>query len=95
MTVDYDMTVQVDVSVEEALTGRVQNTSFQVNLHKYKYKMDVIKTSDYFKPGLMYTVFVSKKYDLKKIYFCMRTDFFSSGNYLFSRDIAYIHGSKF
>ena len=28
-------------------------------MHKYKYKMELIKTSDSFKPGLKYTAFVS------------------------------------
>lgn len=55
----YERSVQIDVTVEEALTGRRQNTTFEVMLHQHKYKMEFIKTSDYFKPGLKYTAFVS------------------------------------
>ncbi|KAJ9578052.1 hypothetical protein L9F63_025088, partial [Diploptera punctata] len=51
--------LQIDVAVEEALTGRRQNTTFEVMLHRYKYKMEMIKTSEYFKPGLKCTVFVT------------------------------------
>jgi CD109 antigen len=56
---EYERSIQIDVTVEEALTGRRQNTTFEVMLHKYKYKMELIKTSEYFKPGLKYTAFVS------------------------------------
>lgn len=56
---DYERSIQIDVAVEEALTGRRQNTTFEVMVHKYKYKMELIKTSEYFKPGLKYTAFVS------------------------------------
>lgn len=56
---EYERSIQIDVTVEEALTGRRQNTSFEVMLHRYKYKMELIKTSEYYKPGLKYTAFVS------------------------------------
>lgn len=46
--------MQFDVTVEESLTGRRQNTSAQVLLHRHKYKMELIKTREYFKPGLKY-----------------------------------------
>ncbi|XP_023714120.1 CD109 antigen isoform X3 [Cryptotermes secundus] len=59
---EYERSVQIDVTVEEALTGRRQNTTFEVMLHKYKYKMELIKTSEYFKPGLKYTAFVKLTY---------------------------------
>lgn len=59
---EYERSVQIDVTVEEALTGRRQNTSFEVMLHKYKYKMELIKTSEYFKPGLKYTAFIKLTY---------------------------------
>lgn len=49
----------IDAVVEEELTTRRQNTSVQVMLHKHKYTMELIKTSEYFKPGLKYTAFVS------------------------------------
>lgn len=59
---EYERSIQIDVTVEEALTGRRQNTSFEVMLHKYKYKMELIKTSEYFKPGLKYTAFIKLTY---------------------------------
>ncbi|XP_069677480.1 CD109 antigen-like isoform X2 [Periplaneta americana] len=59
---EYERSVQIDCAVEEALTGRRQNTTFEVLLHKYKYKMEFIKTSEYFKPGLKYTAFVKLTY---------------------------------
>ncbi|XP_075211329.1 CD109 antigen-like isoform X2 [Lycorma delicatula] len=58
LTDDFERPIQFDVAVEEALTGRRQNNSAQVMLHKHKYKMDLIKTSEYFKPGLKYTAFI-------------------------------------
>lgn len=58
LTDEYERTVIVDVIVEEALTGRKQNNSVQVHLHKYEYKMELIKTADYYKPGLKYTAYV-------------------------------------
>lgn len=56
---EYERVVIVDVTVEEFLTGRRQNNSAEVHIHKYKYKMDLIKTADYFKPGLTYAAYVS------------------------------------
>lgn len=50
----------IDVVVEEELTTRRQNTSMQVTLHKHPYTMELIRTSEYFKPGLKYTAFVSQ-----------------------------------
>ncbi|XP_054284946.1 CD109 antigen-like isoform X2 [Macrosteles quadrilineatus] len=58
LTDEYERAVQFDVAVEEALTGRRQNASAQVMLHKHKYKLELIKTSAYFKPGLKYTAFI-------------------------------------
>ncbi|XP_078044260.1 thioester-containing protein 1 allele R1 isoform X2 [Augochlora pura] len=59
---DYERPVMIDVAVEESLTGRRQNTSMQVTLHRHKYKMELIKTSEYYKPGLKYTLFVKLTY---------------------------------
>lgn len=56
---EYTRPVKIEVAVEEALTGRRQNTSAQVTLNKYKYNMELIKTSEYYKPGLKYTAIVS------------------------------------
>ena len=58
---EYERVVVVDVAVEEASTGRRQNNSVEVHLHKYDYKMDLIKTADYFKPGLKYTAYVNNR----------------------------------
>ena len=57
---EYTRPVEIEVAVEESLTGRRQNTSAQVMLHKYKYNMELIKTSEHYKPGLKYTAFVSE-----------------------------------
>lgn len=55
---EYERTVIIDVTIEEALTGRRQNNSVEVYLHKYEYSMEIIKTGDYYKPGLKYTAYV-------------------------------------
>ncbi|XP_044019727.1 CD109 antigen-like isoform X2 [Aphidius gifuensis] len=55
---EYERPITIDVAVEEALTGRRQNVSKQITLHKYKYTMELIKTSEYYKPGLKYTAFI-------------------------------------
>ncbi|XP_043259825.1 CD109 antigen-like isoform X1 [Colletes gigas] len=62
LTDDYERPVMIDVVVEESLTGRRQNTSMQITLHKYKYTMDLIKTSEYYKPNLKYTAFIKLTY---------------------------------
>lgn len=56
---EYERIVIIDVAVEEHLTGRRQNNSMEVHIHKYDYHMDLIKSADYFKPGLKYTAYVS------------------------------------
>ncbi|CAG9825408.1 unnamed protein product [Phaedon cochleariae] len=55
---EYERTVIIDVTVEEKPTGRRQNNSVEVHIHKYNHHMELIKTSDYFKPGLKYTAYV-------------------------------------
>ncbi|XP_015369821.1 PREDICTED: CD109 antigen-like isoform X2 [Diuraphis noxia] len=55
---EFKRIITFDVTVEEALTGRSQNTSANVMFHNHKYKMDLIRTSEYFKPGLKYTAFI-------------------------------------
>ncbi|KAJ8965945.1 hypothetical protein NQ317_008000, partial [Molorchus minor] len=55
---EYERTVIIDVVIEEQLTGRRQNNSVEVHIHKYDYQMDLVKTADYFKPGLAYTAYV-------------------------------------
>lgn len=56
---EYERTVVVDVTVEEFPTGRRQNNSVEILIHKYDYQMNIIKTADYFKPGLIYVAYVS------------------------------------
>lgn len=55
---EYERAVIIDVIIEEGLTGRRQNNSMEVHIHKYDYKMEIIKTADYYKPGLKYTAYV-------------------------------------
>ncbi|XP_050479205.1 thioester-containing protein 1 allele R1-like isoform X2 [Bombus huntii] len=62
LTDEYERPVMLDVTVEESLTGRRQNTSAHITLHKHKYTMDLIKTSEYYKPGLKYTAFIKLTY---------------------------------
>lgn len=56
---DYERLVRFDVIVKEELTERSQNVSTDIVFHKDKYKLELIKTSEYFKPGLKYSVYVS------------------------------------
>ncbi|XP_011643182.1 CD109 antigen-like [Pogonomyrmex barbatus] len=62
LTDEYERPVMIDVVVEEELTTRRQNTSIQITLHKHKYTMELIRTSEYFKPGLKYTAFLKLTY---------------------------------
>ncbi|XP_044750502.1 CD109 antigen-like isoform X2 [Coccinella septempunctata] len=55
---EYERNIVLDVSVEEKSNGRRENISVMVYIHKYPYKIDLIKTSDYFKPGLTYIAYV-------------------------------------
>jgi len=59
LTDEYERPIMIDAVIEEGLTTRRQNASVQITLHKHKYTMELIKTSEYFKPGLKYTAFVS------------------------------------
>ncbi|XP_073987023.1 CD109 antigen-like isoform X2 [Rhodnius prolixus] len=55
---DFERLIVFDVTVKEELTGRKQNTTAEMWVHKHKYKMDLIKTSQYFKPGLKFTAYI-------------------------------------
>ncbi|XP_011302420.1 CD109 antigen isoform X2 [Fopius arisanus] len=55
---EYERPIEIEATVEEALTGRRQNVTTQMTLHKHKYTMELIKTSEYYKPGLKYTAFI-------------------------------------
>jgi CD109 antigen len=59
LNTDFERPVQIEVTVQEALTGRRQNTSATIPLHKNKYKMELVNTSPYYKPGLKFATFVS------------------------------------
>lgn len=59
---DYERYVNIEAIFEEELTGRRQNGSTQITIHKFKYDMELKKESDDFKPGLPYTVDVKVKY---------------------------------
>jgi CD109 antigen len=62
---EYTREVVFDVHVKEDLTERIQNNTASVVLHKYDYKMELVKTADAFKPGMPYTLYlkVSKQDD--------------------------------
>ncbi|XP_052132261.1 CD109 antigen [Frankliniella occidentalis] len=55
---DFTRDIRLEVIVEEALTLRRQNMSTLVTVHKYKYTMELIRSSRFFKPGLKYSAFV-------------------------------------
>ncbi|XP_031779562.1 CD109 antigen isoform X2 [Nasonia vitripennis] len=59
---DYKRPVVIEVAVEEAVTGRRQNNSMQITLHKHKYTMELLRTAEYYKPGLKYTAFLKVTY---------------------------------
>lgn len=49
---EFERFVNIEAIFEEDLTGRAQNSSTQVTVHKFNYKLDLIKFTDHFKPGL-------------------------------------------
>lgn len=56
---DYEQAIAIEAVVEEEHTGRKQNTTTEIALHKSKYKIDFLKSSSEYKPGLPFTVTVS------------------------------------
>ncbi|XP_055295249.1 thioester-containing protein 1 allele R1-like isoform X3 [Sitodiplosis mosellana] len=61
---DYEQAMAMEAIVEEELTGRKQNTSVDLFLHKSKYKIVLSNASPNYKPGLPYNVLVSvQKFD--------------------------------
>jgi CD109 antigen len=44
----------IDVKFEEELTGRVQNTSTEISIHKFSTKIQIKKLAEKFKPGLIF-----------------------------------------
>lgn len=59
---DFERYVKIEAIFEEELTGRRQNGSTQITIHKYKYDMELKKDSDDYKPGLPFSVSVKVKY---------------------------------
>jgi CD109 antigen len=59
---DYERYVNIEAIFEEELTGRTQNGSTQITIHKFKYNMELIKESENYKPGLPFNLFVKVKY---------------------------------
>lgn len=59
---DYERYVNIEAIFEEELTGRRQNGSTQITVHKYKYNIDLIKESENYKPGLPYNLFIKASY---------------------------------
>ncbi|XP_034243701.1 CD109 antigen isoform X1 [Thrips palmi] len=55
---DFTRDLQLDVTVEEAHTLRRQNITKHITVHKYKYTLELIRSSKYFKPGLKYSAWV-------------------------------------
>ncbi|CAL4124700.1 unnamed protein product, partial [Meganyctiphanes norvegica] len=59
---DYARELEFTAYVREELTGRVQNASARVTVYRYPYRLNLIRTSDSFKPGLKYTAFLKVSY---------------------------------
>lgn len=56
---DYAREVVFDVQVKEEFTERIQNNTYSIVLHKYPYRMELVKTADAFKPGMPYTAYLN------------------------------------
>jgi CD109 antigen len=59
---DYERYINIEAIFEEELTGRTQNGSTQITLHKFKYDVELIKNTEDFKPGLPYDISIKVKY---------------------------------
>lgn len=59
---DYERYVNIEAIFEEELTGRRQNGSTQITIHKFKYNMELIKESESYKPGLPYNLHIKVNY---------------------------------
>lgn len=55
---DYERYIKIEAIFEEELTGRRQNGSTQVTVHKYKYNIELIKESDSYRPGLPFNLHI-------------------------------------
>lgn len=59
---DYERYVNIEAIFEEELTGRRQNGTTQISIHKYKYNMELIKDSESYKAGLPFNVYIKVHY---------------------------------
>uniref|UniRef100_A0A453YTR1 CD109 antigen n=1 Tax=Anopheles gambiae TaxID=7165 RepID=A0A453YTR1_ANOGA len=59
---DYSRNIVIEAVVEEELTGRKQNASAKVMIYDRRYKMELVKSDDNFKPGLPYTAWLKVSY---------------------------------
>lgn len=59
---DYERYINIEAIFEEELTGRQQNGSTQITIHKFKYNMELVKESEDYKPGLPFNLAVRVKY---------------------------------
>lgn len=57
----YNSQLKLTGTVVEALTGISRNTTTTVTIYKNKYKLDVKKSSDTYKPGMDYDLLVKFK----------------------------------
>ncbi|XP_055599428.1 thioester-containing protein 1 allele R1-like isoform X11 [Uranotaenia lowii] len=55
---DYTREIVVEAVVEEELTGRKQNATTKIKIYDRRYKFDLIKSAENFKPGLPYTAWL-------------------------------------
>ena len=55
---DFARQVVFDVKVKEASTGRIQNATATYHMFRHKYKMQLVKTSEAFRPGMPYVVYL-------------------------------------
>jgi CD109 antigen len=59
---DYERYVNIEAIFEEELTGRRQNGSTQITIHKFKYNLELIKEAEEYKPGLPFNMYIRAKY---------------------------------
>lgn len=59
---DYTRNIVIEAVVEEELTGRKQNASSKVKIYDRAYNMELVKSSEKFKPGLPYTAWLKATY---------------------------------
>lgn len=59
---DYTRDIVIEAVVEEELTGRKQNATTKVKIYDKRYKMELVKSADKFKPGLPYTAWLKASF---------------------------------